>query len=96
MCHIAHGDGRIPNPQYIPIHEDVLRIDGVKITIGIANKSETETLDVEDGLERLDKEVLYTRTDWNEPIIQARRQEAEKCEILVPRIVAIKFFKRAL
>lgn len=96
MCHIAHDDGRIPNPQYIPIHENVLRIDGVKITMGIANKSETEPLDVEDGLERIDKEVLYTRTDWNDPIIQARRQEAEKCEILVPKVVAVKFFNRAL
>ena len=96
MCHIAHDDGRIPNPQYIPIHEDVLRINGVKITMGIANRTETELLDVEDGLEQLDKEVLYRRTDWNDPAIQARRQAAEKCEILVPKIVAVEYFKRAL
>lgn len=96
MCYVAHDDGRIPHPQYIPIHEDVLRIEGVKITIGIANKSDTELLDVEEGLAKLDREVLYTRTDWNDPTIQARRQKAEKCEILVPKIVGIELIKRKL
>ena len=71
-------------------------IQGVKITIGVANKSATELLEVEDGLEQLDKEVLYTRTDWDDPDIQARLQLAEKCEILVPKIVPLKMVKRKL
>lgn len=96
MCYVAHDDGRIPNPRYIPIHEDVLRIEGVKITIGIANKSGTELWAVEEGLAKLDIEVLYTRTDWNDPVIQARRQEAEKCEILVPKMVGIELIKGKL
>lgn len=96
MCHVAHLDGRIPKPRYIPIHEDVLRIEGVKIAIGIANKSDTELLDVEEGLAKLDMEVLYTRTDWNDPAIQARRQEAEKCEILVPTMVGTELIKGKL
>lgn len=96
MCHIAHRDGRIPAPQYLPINPDVLKIAGVKITLGVANKFGTELLDVENGLEQLDKEVLYTRTDWDDPGIQARLQDAEKCEILVPKIVPIALIKRRL
>ena len=96
MCHIAHMEGRIPNPHYLPINPDVLRIEGVKITLGVANKAGTELLNVEDGLERLDSQVLYTRTDWDNPDIQARLQNAEKCEILVPRVVPIELIKRKL
>ncbi len=96
MCHIAHMDGRIPDPQYLPINPDVLKIEGVKITLGVANKAGTELLDVEDGLERLDKEVLYTHTDWDDPDIQARLGSAEKCEILVPKIVPIALIKRQI
>ncbi len=87
MCHNAHIEGRIPNPRYLAINSDVLKIEGVKITLGVANKAGTELVNVEDGLEQLDREVLYTRTDWDDPDIQTRLQNAEKCEILVPKFV---------
>ena len=96
MCHVAHMDGRIPDPQYLPISADVLRIEGVRITLGVANKAETELLKVEDGLEQLDKEVLYTRTDWDDLDIQERLQRAEKCEILIPKLVPLALIKRQL
>jgi len=96
MCHLAHLEGRIPNPRYIPIDVNVLKIEGVRITIGVANRADTELLEVEVGLERLDKEVLYTRTNWEDPDIQARRQSAEKCEILVPKIVPVSLIKGRL
>lgn len=93
MCHVAHVEGRIPNPRYLPIDPDVLKIEGVKITLGVANKAGTELLDVENGLEKLDKEVLYTRTDWNDPAIQSRLRSAEKCEVLVPNFVALELIR---
>lgn len=96
MRHIAHMEGRIPNPQNLPISPDVLEIKGVEITLGVANKAGIELLEVEDGLEQLDVEVLYTRTDWNEPDIQSRLQNAEKCEILVPKIVPTALIMREL
>jgi hypothetical protein len=40
----------------------------------------------------IDFEVLYTRTDWSDPAIYARRQAAERCEILVPDTVPFKYF----
>jgi len=93
MCHVAHMNGRIPNPRYLLIKADVLKIEGVKITLRVANKAGTELLNVEDGLEQLDVEVLYTRTDWEDPDIQVRLQNAEKCEILVPKIIPIALIK---
>lgn len=96
MCHVANMDGRIPDPKYLSINPNVLKIEGVKITLGIANKAGTELLNVEDGLEQLDTEVLYTRTEWDDPDIQVRLQNAEKCEILVPKIVPIELIKRRI
>ena len=96
MRHIAQMEGRIPNPQNLPISPDVLEIEGVKITLGVANKAGIELLDVEDGLEQLDVEVLYTRTDWADPDIQLRLQNAEKCEILVPKIIPTTLIMREL
>lgn len=93
LCHIAREDGRISEPQYLHIHIDVLKIEGVKITLEVANKAGVELLDVEDGLEQLDKEVLYTQTKWDDPDIQSRLQKAEKCEILVPKVVPINLIK---
>lgn len=93
MCHLASVEGRIPNPIYLSISPDVLRINGVKITLGVANKSGVDLLNVEDGLAQLDKEVLYTRTDWNDPKIQERLRNAEKCEILVPGVVPVQLIK---
>ena len=36
-----------------------------------------------------DFEVLYTRTNWSDPLIQQRLQMDEKCEILVPRPIPL-------
>ncbi len=94
MCHIAHMEGRIPDPQYLPIDPEILNTAGVKITIGVANKADTIILDVEDGLEQLDREVLYTRTDWDDASIQVRLRNAEKCEVLVPKIVPLNVIRR--
>lgn len=38
----------------------------------------------------IDFEVLFTRTDWSQAEIYARREQAEKCEILVPDFIEIE------
>jgi len=96
MCHLASIEGRIKNPIYLAIRPEVLEISGVKITLGVANKSGVALLDVEQGLAQLDKEVLYTRTDWSDQSIQTRLRAAEKCEILVPAGVPLKFIQTKL
>lgn len=41
----------------------------------------------------IDFEVLYSRTDWTKAEIKARLLKAKKCEVLVPRIVPIKYIR---
>jgi hypothetical protein len=41
----------------------------------------------------IDFEVLYTRTEWRNPDIQKRLQQAEKCEILVPRKIPLEMIR---
>jgi hypothetical protein len=94
MCYFAGQDGRIPNPEYLPIRPDVLSSEGVKITLDVSNKVGTELFNLEDGLEKLDIEVLYTRTNWKNPDIQRRLRIVEKCEILVPKTVPTNLILR--
>lgn len=66
------------------INPEVLEIEGVKISLGIANSTHVEIIPVGDAIPLLDVEVLYTRTDWFDPGIQTWLQAAEKFEVLVP------------
>jgi hypothetical protein len=87
MKYLAHKDGRLPNPRYLKISPDVLRIPGVCIAFGIANANTTEILPIEEAIEKLDVEVIYSRTDWSNPAINQRLSAAEKFEVLVPHAV---------
>jgi len=48
---------------------------------------------VEEAKEIIDFEVLYTRTNWRDPDIQRRLQEAEKYEILVPKRIPLELIR---
>jgi len=87
MIFRAKQEGRLLSPRYLGISTDVLRIPGVKVAFGVANANNTEIIDLPDAIERMDIEVLYSRTDWHDPKVQARLQSAEKMELLVPNIV---------
>jgi hypothetical protein len=39
--------------------------------------------------EMIDYEVLYSPTNWSDPLVQQRLQTAEKYEILVPRAIPL-------
>ena len=84
MKYLAQKDGRLPEPRYLAIKPAVLKLEGVRIAFGVANANEVEILPIADALEKLDVEVLYTRTDWTNAAIQQRLTAAEKLEVLVP------------
>ncbi len=84
MKYLAQKDGRLPNPKYLMISPDVLKIPDVRIAFGVANKNDTLILPLSDALPHLDIEVIYTRTNWSDPDVQSRLQAAEKMEVLVP------------
>ena len=84
MVYLAQKDGRLPNPRYLKVAPRVLKIEGVKIALGVANASGVEICPIEEVIDKLDLEVLYSRTDWSKPDIQSRLQVAEKYEVLCP------------
>jgi hypothetical protein len=85
MEHNARIDGRIVSSIFLNIHTDVLKIADVKFTAGVSNKSDVETYSIEEAMEIIDFDMLYGGwKDWNDPGVQARLQQVEKYEILVP------------
>jgi hypothetical protein len=84
MLFRAMQDKRIEVPIYLEIHPDVLNIDGVMYTTDVSNKSGVDIYTLDQAREMLDFEVLYSRTNWKDPEVRQRLQQAEKCELLVP------------
>lgn len=89
MLYCAKQDGRITTPIWLKINSSVLLGDGVRFSSDVSNKVGVQTLIPTEAAEKIDFEVLFTRTDWNDPEIQQRRRTALKSEILVPRIVPL-------
>lgn len=87
MKFLAHQDGRLPNPRYLAINPEVLEIDGVRVALGVANANDVQIFPIAQAMDHLDVQVLYSRTDWKNPQVQARLRAAEKVEILVPNEV---------
>jgi hypothetical protein len=93
MEHAARVDGRIADSIFLMVHADVLQWDGVLFTPDVANKSGVKAYPINEAAEMIDYEVLYTRTDWKNAAIQQRLQQAEKCEVLVPRLIPLEMIR---
>lgn len=93
MEYLARQEGRIGDTIFLQIHPDVLTWDGVLFTADVANKSGVETHTIDAARKIIDFEVLYTRTNWSDPKIQARLQQAEKYEILVPKKIPLDMIR---
>jgi len=89
MLYRAKSDGRITQPCWLKVDVSILFTDGVRFTREMANKSDAKLLTSEDAKSEIDWEVLFTRTDWKDPEIKARRQAAEKSQILIPGFVPL-------
>lgn len=87
MKYVAEQDGRLTDAVYLGIDPQVLKTPGVMIAFGVANANDVRILPLEEAIAALDVEVLYNRTDWSDPAIQARLSTAEKFEVLVPHSV---------
>ena len=75
------------------INPSVIQDAGVRFTSEVANKSGAILHTMEEAKTLIDIEVLYTRTDWTNPIIQERLLNAEKCEILVPDFIPLTMIR---
>jgi hypothetical protein len=92
MAHRAVEAGRIGTVVYVHVRPSVLEKPGVLFVPGMANTTGIAMYPIAEAFERelIDFEVLYTRTNWKDPEIQARRQTAEKYEILVPNFIPLE------
>lgn len=93
MEYAARMAGRITCSRFIPIDSEVLFWDGVLFTNDVSNKSGVIPFGLERAKKMIDFEVLFTRMDWTNSQIRARRQKAEKSEILVPNHIPLKYMK---
>jgi len=95
MQKYAQDDGRIQSPIYLDIDPLILFEDGVRFSAGVSNRSGISVFTIDEARDGnlIDYQVLYTYMPWSDPEVQARRQAAEKCEILVPDYVPMKFIK---
>lgn len=89
MKFLANQDGRLPTPRYLGISTEVLKIPGVRLAFGVANKNDVEIVDLAQAIARMDLEVLYARTEWRDPEINVRLRTAEKMELLIPHHVPV-------
>jgi hypothetical protein len=89
----ARAEGRIGDSIFLMVHADVLLGDGVLFTPDVANKSGVQAYPIQQAAEMIDYEVLYTRTDWRNAAIKQRLQQAEKCEVLVPRSIPLEMIR---
>lgn len=90
---LARQDGRIESSKFLKIDPSVLRIPGVLITDGVANKANANPRPAEEMIGNLDLKVIYTRTDWKDSAIQERLKAARLCELLVPKHVPVALIK---
>ena len=89
----AREEGRIKESIFLQVHPEVLEWEGVKFTPDVSNKAGVAIHSIEEAKQLIDFEVLFTRTDWRNLVIQHRLQRAEKSEILVPDHIPISFIR---
>lgn len=89
MLYIARQEGRITDPVWLKIDVSILLAPGVLFTNDVSNKAGVQTMAGDEAKAQIDCELLFTRTDWKDPAIMARRRAAEKSEILVPGLIPL-------
>jgi hypothetical protein len=90
---VARQEGRIADTIFLQVHPSVLQWDGALFCAGMANTNGIKFHAMEQARTMIDFEVLYTRTNWSDPVIQNRLQVAEKREILVPRMIPLELIR---
>lgn len=93
MEFVARQEQRITDTIFLQIHSSVMQFDGVRFTNDVANKAGVESVAIADAEALIDFEILYTKTDWKDPAIQARLSQAEKYEVLVPHVIKLSYIR---
>ncbi|UES46800.1 DarT ssDNA thymidine ADP-ribosyltransferase family protein [Roseibium aggregatum] len=89
MEFVARQEKRIADTIFLQIHPSVMQLEGVRFTNDVANKAGVESVAIAEAEAHIDFEILYTRTDWKDPVIKSRLSQAEKYEVLVPHVIPL-------
>jgi hypothetical protein len=93
MEYLARLAGRIENSIFLEVHPSVLQFVGVMFTSDVANKAGIESIPIAEAADKIDYQVLYTRTDWTDNAVMERLKAAEKCEVLVPKFIPLNLIR---
>jgi len=93
MQYITKEEGRIEKPIWLAIKPDVLLYKETRFTNDVSNKVGVDIMTSEQAAQEIDFEVLFSRTDWSDPEIKRRRQQARKSEILVHKKIPINLIE---
>jgi hypothetical protein len=97
MQFLAKQRGQIEQTLWLHIDaHSVFRMEGVVFCPGVSNKSGMEMLSLDVADKSIDYEVLYGGLDLRNSEVRSRMAIVEKCEILVPDFIPVKYFERCL
>lgn len=83
MQFIKKQNGEIPDPIWLEIDVSVLFEDKTIFSDTVANATGSKIYKIDDLDNHVDLEVLWSRTDWSDPMIKQRRIIAKKSEIMI-------------
>jgi len=89
MEYCARADGRIKSPIWLKIDVSVILGENVLFCSDVSNKTGVNMLTSEQAKVHIDFDALFTYMDWRDPMVQSRRQNAKKSEILVPNMIPV-------
>lgn len=93
MEYAARQDLRINASVFLEIDSAVLKVSGVLFSSDVSNKAGVSPTTLDEACSIIDFDVLYTRTDWKDPEIQARLKQVRKYELLVPQRVLLNMVR---
>lgn len=87
MVYYAKKEERVDHVRYLQIDPNIMLQEGVLIADQVSNKKGAQPQAADQMVQKIDWKVLYDRTDWKDPAIQARLKIAKVCELLIPNVV---------
>ena len=88
MEYYAKKEERVETVKYLRVDPKIMLQEGVLIADQVSNKKGSRPLPANQMVQKIDWQVIYDRTDWKDPAIQARLKIAKVCELLVPNSVS--------
>lgn len=89
MLYALHRDERVKQPRFLYVEPEIILEDGVLFAHDVANRKDVRAVPLVEAISTIDVEVLYNRSDWNDPAVNQRLRAVERYEILIPKSVPV-------